>query len=48
MLLATPAGKAYSAGEIKALLEAAGLQQVERLPMALANGAGVMCGRKIA
>lgn len=47
MLLGTPQGKAYSAIEIKSLLEAAGLQDVERLPMELPNGAGVMCGRKL-
>ncbi len=46
MLIGTPQGKAYSEGEIKALLEAAGLENVERLPMELPNGAGVMCGRK--
>lgn len=46
MLLGTPQGKAYSEGEIKALLVAAGLENVERLPMELPNGAGVMCGRK--
>ncbi len=47
MLLGTPQGKAYSEGEIKTLLEAAGLKNVERLPMELPNGAGVLCARKL-
>jgi hypothetical protein len=46
MLIGTPQGKAYSEGEIKTLLEEAGLEKVDRLPMELPNGAGVMCGRK--
>ena len=46
MLIGTPQGQAYSEGEIKSLLEDAGLEKVERLPMELPNGAGVMCGRK--
>jgi hypothetical protein len=46
MLLGTPQGKAYSMGELRSLLTAAGLEQVERLPMELPNGAGVVCGRK--
>ena len=46
MLIGTPQGQAYSEGEIKALFEAAGLHDIERLPMELPNGAGVMCGRK--
>ncbi len=46
MLLGTPDGKAYSEGEIRDLLEAAGLEQVERLPLALPNGAGVVRARK--
>lgn len=48
MLLGTPQGKAYSEGEIKALLEASGLQNLERRPMELPNGAGVISGRKVA
>ena len=47
MLIGTPQGQSYSEGEITSLLEAAGLENVERLPMELPNGAGVMCGRKI-
>ena len=46
MLLGTPQGKAYSEGEIKTLLESSGLDNVERLPIDLPNGAGVICGRK--
>ena len=46
MLIGTPQGQAYSEGEIKALFEVAGLHDIERLPMELPNGAGVMCGRK--
>lgn len=46
MLIGTPLGKAYSEGEIKALLEAAGLMHIERLPMDLPNGIGVICARK--
>jgi SAM-dependent methyltransferase len=46
MLLGTPQGKAYSTGEIKALLTTAGLEKIERLPMDLPNGAGVIGGRK--
>jgi len=46
MLIGTPQGQAYSEGEIKSLLDAAGLHEIERLPMELPNGAGVMCGRK--
>ncbi len=42
MLLGTPDGKAYSEGEIRRLLEAAGLEQVERVPLDLPNGAGVI------
>ncbi len=47
MLIGTPQGQAYSEGAITSLLEAAGLENVERLPMELPNGAGVMCGRKL-
>lgn len=46
MLLCTPHGKAYSEGEIRTLLEAAGFEQVARLALELPNGAGVMCGLK--
>jgi hypothetical protein len=46
MLLGTPQGKAYSRAEIKSMLSSAGLERIERLPMELPNGAGVICGIK--
>lgn len=46
MLLGTPGGKAYSESEIVLLLQKAGLERVERLPIDLPNGAGVICGRR--
>ena len=46
MLLGTPVGKSYSEGEIFLLLQNAGLERVERLPIDLPNGAGVICGRR--
>ena len=46
MLLGTPQGQAYSEPELIALLEQAGLSQVERLAIELPNGAGIMAGRK--
>lgn len=46
MLLGTPEGQAYSEPELVELMKQAGLSQVERLPMDLPNGAGVMAGRK--
>jgi len=46
MLLGTSNGKAYSEGEIVLLLQKAGLESVERLPIDLPNGAGVICGRR--
>ena len=46
MLLGTPHGQAYSEPELKALLKRAGLNKVERLPLELPNGAGVMAARK--
>jgi hypothetical protein len=42
MLLGTPQGKAYSEGELISLLQCAGLKEVERLPIALPNGAGIL------
>ena len=44
MLLGTPNGQAYSQGELFALLEAAGVSDVMRLPIELPNGAGVIAG----
>jgi hypothetical protein len=46
MLLGTPDGKAYSESEIVLLLQKAGLESVELLPIDLPNGAGVICGRR--
>ncbi len=45
MLLGTPGGKAYSESELVVLLQKTGLERVERLPIDLPNGAGVICGR---
>jgi hypothetical protein len=44
MLLATPAGQAYSQGELCAMLTAAGVKGLQRLPLDLPNGAGVLVG----
>ena len=46
MLLGTSNGKAYTEGEIVLLLQKAGLESVERLPVDLPNGAGVICGQR--
>jgi hypothetical protein len=46
MLLGTPQGKAYSCAEIKSMLSSAGLHRIERLPVELPNGAGVIYGIK--
>ena len=46
MLLGTLAGQAYSEPELRDLLRNAGLRQVERLPVELPNGAGILAGRK--
>ena len=46
MLLGTPAGKAYSESELVQLLQAAGLERVERIALDLPNGAGVICGQR--
>jgi SAM-dependent methyltransferase len=47
MLLGTPEGQSYSEGELAAMMAAAGLQDVRRLPVELPNGAGIMAGRKV-
>ncbi len=44
MLLNTPAGRAYSEGELFAMLAAAGVRDARRLPLELPNGAGVIAG----
>jgi len=46
MLLATEAGRSYAEHELAVMLAAAGLVDVERLPIELPNGAGIMAGRK--
>lgn len=46
MLVGTPEGKAYSEGEIIDLLKTAGLEQIERLPIELPNGGGIISARK--
>lgn len=44
MLIGTPSGQAYAQGEFIAMLAAAGLRDVHRLPLELPNGAGVLAG----
>ncbi|HEY4743267.1 MAG TPA: methyltransferase [Desulfuromonadaceae bacterium] len=44
MLLGTPDGQAYSQGQIFAMLAAAGVGDLRRLPLELPNGAGVIAG----
>jgi hypothetical protein len=44
MLLGTPNGQAYSQGELVAMLTAAGVRDVRRLPLELPNGAGIIAG----
>lgn len=44
MLLGTPLGRAYSQGQLEALLSAAGLSSIQRLEIDLPNGAGVLAG----
>lgn len=47
MLVGTPEGKSYSEGEIREMLNAAGLENIERLPIDLPNGAGIIKGYKV-
>jgi len=44
MLVGTPAGKAYSQGELGDMMKAAGLKEIRRLEIDLPNGAGIMAG----
>ncbi len=44
MLIATPAGRSYSQGELGSMMSDAGLTDIQRLPIELPNGAGVMAG----
>lgn len=46
MLIGTPAGQAYSEPELVAMMTRAGLVAVERLPLELPNGIGILRGRK--
>lgn len=46
MLLGTPGGQAYTEAELGDFLRQAGLVKVERLPLELPNGAGIMQARK--
>jgi SAM-dependent methyltransferase len=47
MLLATDQGQAYSQGELRTMMNEAGLAEITRLALELPNGAGVMIGRKL-
>lgn len=46
MLVVTPEGKAYSESELREMLSAAKLERIERLPVELPNGAGILIGYK--
>lgn len=46
MLLGTPAGRAYSEGELRAMLEEAGICNVRRLPMPPFAPSSILCGEK--
>lgn len=46
MLIGTSQGRAYSQAEIAAMMSAAGLHEVRRLPVELPNGAGILLGVK--
>lgn len=44
MLLGTPAGQAYTEGELFGMLAGAGVAGLHRLPLELPNGAGIIAG----
>lgn len=44
MLLGTEAGRSYSLGDLFAMLTAAGVRDIRRLPLDIPNGAGVIAG----
>jgi len=46
MLVGTPAGKAYSQGELHDMMKNAGLKAIRRLEIDLPNGAGIMAGTR--
>jgi precorrin-6B methylase 2 len=44
MLVATSSGRSYSEGEIRSMLAAAGVKDIERIPLSLPNDSGVIVG----
>lgn len=48
MLLQTPAGQAYSERQLIDMMQAAGADDIRRLPIDLPNGAGILIGTKAA
>lgn len=46
MLVGTPAGQAYSQGELRDMMQDAGLCEIKRLEIDLPNGAGIMAGTR--
>jgi len=46
MLVGTPAGQAYSQGELRDMMQGAGLSAIRRLKIDLPNGAGIMAGTR--
>ena len=46
MLVGTPAGQAYSQGELHDMMKSAGLGEIRRLEIDLPNGAGIMAGTR--
>lgn len=48
MLVGTPDGQSYSGAELSAMMAAAGVRDVRRLPLELPNGAGILAGTKSA
>lgn len=46
MLVGTPCGQSYSTGQVKAMLERAGLRDVRRLDFQGPNVSGIVCGTK--
>jgi SAM-dependent methyltransferase len=46
MLVGTPSGQAYSQGELRDMMQGAGLSAIRRLEIDLPNGAGIMAGTR--
>ncbi|MCP6717527.1 hypothetical protein NL524_30050, partial [Klebsiella pneumoniae] len=44
MLVGTARGQAYTEGELKAMMAAAGVRDLRRIPLDIPNGAGVIAG----